>query len=73
MDDNPLEFITIDEMIEEIERRCSAFVVLTVRDIDGAKDVHTCRYGGGYAPAVGMMELAKAQFLDDYVNEFKRG
>ena len=73
MDENALEFATMQELVDEIQRRCVAFVLITSRDVDDRKDVHDSWFNGGFANAVGLLEITKAQFTHDYVHQFNRG
>lgn len=69
-EDGPLTFVTMDEIVEELRKRTSHFVLVTVRDTTDQSDITNSWYGGGYHAAVGLCELTKAQLVKDYTDEF---
>ena len=71
MDDNPPEFVTLQEMVDEIKRRCNSFVLITDRNVDERRNVHNFWFEGGFASAIGLLEITKAQLNHDYIHHFR--
>ena len=58
-----LEFATIDQITDEIDRRTKAFVLVLSDDSkDGVRTSHSLSFGGGLFTARGLSEYASAAF-----------
>jgi len=68
-EESPLSFVTMEEMVNEIRKRTSHFVLIVVRDTTEGVDSSDSWYGGGYYAAVGLCELTKAQLVKDYIGD----
>ena len=66
---NPLELATVDELIEELERRHDAVVVLRESETDDDGTVTCLRFSGGLSRAVGMASRAQHEWIADSIME----
>lgn len=68
-DDNPLEFITDDELFEELARRSSGVVLVWQKHNVEGEDLVRFRYGGGLATAIGLASIAKVDLLSEFTDD----
>jgi hypothetical protein len=68
-DDNPLEFITDDELFEELALRSSGVVLVWQKSNVEGEDVVRFRYSGGLATAIGLASIAKVDLLSEFTDD----
>lgn len=66
-DSNPLEFMTDEELLDELSRRCVSLVFLSAKEPIVETDVTNIRIHGSLFMALGL-----ATFLQDYIQEMTR-
>lgn len=67
-DDNPLEFITDDELFEELARRCTGTILVWQKNNVEDEDVVRFRYSGGLATAMGLTMIARQDLLSEFTD-----
>ena len=67
-EENPLEFITTAQMIDELKRRSSAVIIAMMSDHSDATDMYDVQYRGPVGTCIGLARIAslrlEAKFMD---------
>ncbi len=66
-----LDMATKSELINELNRRCKAVVVITLSEprLKGDEEVFSCAWNGGYTTALGMVARLDSYMKLDSVSE----
>lgn len=59
-----LELVTTEELWDEIAKRHSGAVLITITDISATQEGHQVWYRGGRLQAIGMLEQAKGDLCE---------
>ncbi len=62
-EENPLEFITTAQMIDELERRTTGLLIATMGDHVEGTDIYNVEYRGSIGTCIGLLRL-EAKFMD---------
>jgi hypothetical protein len=63
--DNPLEFIGTEDLIKEIKRRHTGYLLVLVTDLDRVHERNECYWWGGNLRCLGMAEYARVRIHAD--------
>jgi hypothetical protein len=58
-----LDFVTVDEMVNELDKRNKGVVLLLIRDRDNESEMSEGWWRGGALQAIGLIEEQKAKIL----------
>jgi hypothetical protein len=67
-EDNPLEFITTAQMIDELERRTTGLLVVTMSDHTDKTDVYNVEYRGAIGICVGLARIASLRLESHFMD-----
>ena len=68
VDDNPLEFITDDELFEELARRSTAVVLIWTKDTIEDADVTRSLTKGSMSHCIGLLRVSEARYMQNFLN-----
>jgi hypothetical protein len=67
-EENPLEFITTAQMIDELERRTTGLLIASMGDHVEGTDIYNVEYRGSIGTCIGLARIAslrlEAKFMD---------
>ena len=67
-EENPLEFITTAQMIDELERRTTGLLIATMGDHTDTADIYNVEYRGSIGICIGLARIASLRLESHFMD-----